>query len=166
MNALVSTPVRAILIAGSAAGALDIAYAMLDAVRRGRSAIRPVQAVASGILGAPAFDGGAKTFLLGLALHFFIAITAAGVYYLASGRLPLLRERVMLPATAFGIAVYLVMNFAVLPLSRVPFSLSHSPATLLTGFVSHVLLVGLPVAVVTRAAWNVRREAATRPTLR
>ena len=58
--------------------------------------------------------------------------------------------------TIFGICVYLVMNFVVLPLSAVPFKLSYPPATLFQGFVSHAILVGIPIALAVR--WADRRD--------
>jgi uncharacterized membrane protein YagU involved in acid resistance len=112
--------------------------------------VRAVQAVASGLLGAGAFEGGAATFSLGLALHFLIACSAAAVYYLVSRRFSLLRERVILPGAVFGVLVYLFMNFIVLPLSAVPFKLSYPPMTLAVGFLSHILLIGFPIAAAVR----------------
>ena len=44
----------------------------------------------------------------------------------------------------------LFMNFIVLPLSAFPFKLTYPPATLLRGFVSHGLLVGLPIALASK----------------
>lgn len=151
----------AIVAGGALAGSLDIVYAMVAALLRGRSPFRTVQAVASGLLGARAFEGGVATFLLGLLAHFTIALGAAGVYYLASRRLSWLRDRVVLPGALFGIAVYLCMNFVVLPLSRVPFKLAYPPRVLIEGFISHALLVGLPIAICIRRAWQ-RRDPTTR----
>src|SRR6476661_2493078 len=44
-------------------------------------------AIAAGLLGRQAFHGGAGTYILGVLLHFFIAFSAAAVYYGASRRL-------------------------------------------------------------------------------
>ena len=43
--------------------------------------------IAGGLLGRQAFQGGAGTYILGVVLHFFIACSAAAVYYGASRRL-------------------------------------------------------------------------------
>ncbi|HXJ44011.1 MAG TPA: hypothetical protein VNH18_32290, partial [Bryobacteraceae bacterium] len=43
--------------------------------------------IAAGLLGRQAFQGGAGTYVLGVLLHFFIACSAAAVYYAASRRL-------------------------------------------------------------------------------
>jgi hypothetical protein len=42
------------------------------------------------------------------------------------------------------------MNFVVLPLSAVPFKLTYSPQVIAQGFVSHALLVGIPIALCVR----------------
>jgi hypothetical protein len=41
-------------------------------------------------------------------------------------------------------------NFVVLPLSAVPFHLKYTPQSLLQGFVSHALLVGIPIDLCVR----------------
>lgn len=151
---------KTILLAGLTAGVLDIGYAMIDATARGRSAARPVQAVASGLLGAPAFDQGAVSFGLGLALHMMIACGAAAVYFLTSTRIALLRTKVLLPGALFGMLVYLFMNFVVLPLSAVPFTLRYPPHVLLIGFLVHIFLVGIPIAWFVRRGWTETEGAA------
>jgi hypothetical protein len=143
-------PLAAIFAGGLTAGTLDIVYACLSAHLRGRSPFRTVQAVASGLLGSDAFAGGWPTFLLGLLAHFTIALGAATVFYLASRYLAPVRRHLLVSGLLFGIGVYLCMNFVVLPLSAVPFELSYPPRVLLEGFVSHALLVGLPIALCVR----------------
>jgi hypothetical protein len=49
-------------------------------------------AIAGGLLGREAFQGGAGTYVLGVVLHFFIACSAAAVYYGASRRLVFMKE--------------------------------------------------------------------------
>ncbi len=52
-------------------------------------------AIAGGLLGRQAFHGGAGTYILGVLLHFFIACSAAAIYYAASRKLVFLTERPM-----------------------------------------------------------------------
>jgi hypothetical protein len=141
-------PVRTVLLAGAIAGALDISAACgFYGLTRGVSPVRILQSVASGLLGAASFTGGAPTAALGLCLHFFIATGAATVYYLASRRLDLLTRRPAIAGPLYGVGVYFFMQYVVLPLSAVakrPFSLS----TTLTQLVIHILCVGLPIAFV------------------
>lgn len=134
----------AILGAGLVAGALDLIAAFVNS--RG-GPVRTLQAIASGLLGADSYRGGWATALLGAGLHFLIAIAAAAVYYAASRRLKILTSRPVLCGLLYGIAVYLVMNLIVLPLSAFPHRLSYPLVALATGLLIHMFLVGLPIAL-------------------
>ena len=68
----------------------------------------------------------------------------------ASLRVPRLRSQAMACGTVYGILVYLVMNFVVLPLSAFPFHLSYPLPRLLEGFISHAFFVGIPIALAAR----------------
>jgi len=143
-------PYRAILWGGLIAGALDILAAFIQAGLRGRSPVRILYAIASGLLGADAFEGGAPIAALGALLHFVIAFGAATVYVVVSRKLRVLVERPVLCGLLYGIAVYLFMNFIVLPLSAIPFELSYTPAALATGMFIIMFCVGLPIALIAR----------------
>jgi hypothetical protein len=135
--------------AGLASGVLDITAAFLTWLPRGVSPYRLLQAIASGLLGIKAFHGGWSTAILGAALHFFIAFSVATVFYVASRKLKFMTEHAILSGVAFGIAVYVVMNWIVLPLSRVqpmPFSLSRTTVAVVT----HMVCVGLPISLIIR----------------
>jgi len=103
-------------------------------------------AIAGGLLGKQAFDGGVGTYALGVFLHYFIACSAAATYYAASRKLPFLTEYPLVCGLFFGAAVEDFMRFVVLPLSalhsRGPYKLSD----LLLGLVFHMVLVGLPIS--------------------
>ena len=144
------TASRAILLGGFIAATLDITYAILRIF--GRSAEWVLQSVASGWQGMRAFSGGAASAALGLASHYSILVVAAGLYYLASRRIAFLTTHAVIAGALFGVMVYLFMNFAVLPLSAFPFTLKYPPATLLEGFASHAIFVGIPIALSIRAA--------------
>lgn len=110
-------------------------------------------AIAGGLLGRGAFNGGAGTYILGIALHFFIACSAAAVYYGASLKLGFLKEYPLVCGLFFGAAVEDFMRFVVLPLSalhsRGPYKLND----LVLGLVVHMVVVGLPIS------YSVRRFA-------
>jgi hypothetical protein len=140
---------RSIAAGGLAAGALDITAAFLVYGLRGASPVRILQSIASGLYGAVAFQGGARTAALGLLLHFVIATTAAGVYSIASTRVGVLVRRPFVCGALYGIAVYLFMNLVVLPLSAVakrPFS----PRDAAILVVIHMTCVGIPIALAAR----------------
>jgi uncharacterized membrane protein YagU involved in acid resistance len=139
-----------ILVGGLIAAVLDIIYAIILTVRGGHSAINTLQAIASGLIGVEAFQGGIAAAALGIFLHCAILVVAAGVYYEASLRLPILRTRAVISGLLFGVLVYLFMNFIVIPLSAIPFTITYTPSKLAQGFISHAILVGLPISLTAR----------------
>lgn len=135
---------------GLIAGTLDICAAFLNAwLRAGVGPTRVLHAVASGLLGAEAFQGGAKTAVLGLALHFLIATIWTVVFYFASRQLLFLVERPVTFGLLYGVVVYLLMNFVVLPLSNV----ASRPSPISSRLINMLIImfcVGLPIALIVR----------------
>ncbi len=145
-----SARVQAILAGGLLAAVLDAVDALVAyKLAFGMTLVAIYQFVASGLLGQAAYGGGAATALLGLAIHFLVAFSAAAAFVLASERLPLLRRDAARWGPLFGLGVFVVMSFVVIPLSRIPAS-SPSLPLLLNGLIGHALLVGLPIALAAR----------------
>ena len=143
-----------ILLGGLVAGTFDITYAIVFSyLRRGVLPSRVLQSVASGLLGAEAYDGGAPTAALGLALHFFIALVAAAVFVLASRYLPVLVRSPVLTGAVYGAAIYVFMNWVVLPLSRIGPRPFPALIVLVTGLLVHMFLIGVPIALAARRAY-------------
>jgi hypothetical protein len=138
------------LAGGLCAGILDIVYAFVLSGLDGGSPLGVLRSVASGLLGAAAFKGGLPAAALGLVLHLGINVVAASIYLFAARRAAFMRAHYLLCGSIFGVLVYLTMNFVVLPLSAIPFHLKYPPEALLQGFVSHALLVGIPIALCVR----------------
>jgi hypothetical protein len=110
-------------------------------------------AIAGGLLGPGAFNGGAGTYILGVALHFFIACSAAAVYYGASLKLGFLKEYPLVCGLFFGAAVEDFMRFVVLPLSALHARGPYKLHDLVLGLAVHMVVVGLPIS------YSVRRFA-------
>jgi hypothetical protein len=102
--------------------------------------------IAGGLLGKQAFNGGVGTYVLGVALHFLIALSAAATYYAASRRLEFLREYPLICGLFFGAAVEEVMRLVVLPLSALHARGPYKLDDLLLGLGVHMVVVGLPIA--------------------
>ena len=135
----------AVLLAGLAAGVGDTLLA-IGLFHVGPAVI--YRSVASGLVGREAaIRGGLLTAALGMLLHFFIATTAAALYFAAAARLKLLREQAVPCGLAFGVAVYFFMKQVVVPLS-----LARPSPFAWALLVGHALLVGLPIALVARQA--------------
>ena len=142
---------EAILWGGLLAGIFDALYATSIWALRGVAPARVWQGVASGLLGREAaVQGGLPTALLGITIHFFIALTAAAVYVTASRFLPLLRTHAVPCGLAFGLMVWAFMSQVVIPLSRMTRRPSTGPFftwDLLGAWAIHMLGVGLPIAL-------------------
>jgi uncharacterized membrane protein YagU involved in acid resistance len=141
-----------ILYGGLVVGVLDISDAMaFFGIRNGVTPTRVLQSVAGGLLGRASFSGGLKTALLGLLLHFLIAFILATVYYVAVSILPLLIRHAVSAGLIYGVIVYFVMTYVVVPHSAVgPRSAPIPWGVFLNGIIGHALLVGLPIALIAR----------------
>ncbi len=140
---------RTILLGGLIVGTLDALDAMIFFTLRGIRPLSIFQAVAGGVLGRSAFRGGWPTFVLGLAIHFFIATCVVATYYAASRRVEALRRHAVACGLVYGVGVYLFMSFVVVPLSAAAGAPRVLPVVL-NGIVGHALLVGLPAALISR----------------
>lgn len=145
-----------VLAGGVVAGALDIAYACVFwAIKAGVPARRIFQSVAAGLLGESSFAGGAATAALGLALHFFIATSMSVAYYLAAGRWTVLRDRPVACGAVYGLLLYGVMNYVVVPLSAAGGG-AKNPLWIGLTVLVHVVFIGIPIALFTRRARTFR----------
>ena len=142
----------AIVAGGLVAGAIDITYALGFSALRGVAPTRILQSVASGLLGTPAYQGGAATAALGFVLHFILMMIIAAIFYFASTRLRFLIARPVLWRGLYGFAVYWVMNLVVLPLSAFPSQVKFVPIVVATSLIVHAFGIGVPIAFASRAA--------------
>ncbi len=135
--------------AGAVCGTMDITAALVVYGSFGLKPVRLLQGIAAGLLGPRSYEGGLRTALLGLFCHYFIAYSAATVYFAASRGMPFLIQHAVLSGTLYGPAVYFFMQYVVIPLSatsRRPFSVRM----MVIGVVIHICCVGLPIALLVR----------------
>jgi len=130
-------------------GTLDISDAFIFYCLRGVPPIRILQGIASGALGCAAFGMGHRSALLGLFFHFFIAFCATSVFLLAARKLPL-AHRPWLYGAFFGVALYIVMNYIVLPLSKIGLRPTPPLVPLVNGVAALVFCIGIPLAFIAR----------------
>ncbi|MFL6245921.1 MAG: hypothetical protein ACJ74H_07855 [Thermoanaerobaculia bacterium] len=140
---------KRILLATLVVGALDITEVIVFYGLKGIAPTRILQSVATGLLGRSAFEGGIPTALLGLALHYFIAFVVVCVYFFASHKIAVLGEYPVVMGAVYGLLVYVVMNFVVLPLSAAGPPRFTVPAVLNQLF-AHVFCIGIPTALIVR----------------
>src|SRR5437660_2085828 len=118
---------KAVILGGVVAGAFDITYAFIFYGMRGIPATRILQSIASGLLGQASYSGGLASAALGLLLHFCIAIVAAATFNVLSQRFTWLVQHAFVSGAIFGLCIYAVMNFIVVPLSAFPHKLAFPP---------------------------------------
>ena len=141
----------AILWGGAIAGAFDLTYTTLFYSFRGVKPIRVSQSIASGLLGPKAYEGGFPTAILGVVLHFVIAIGAAAVFYLVSRKLTFLTQKPILWGPLYGAAIYFFMHLVVLPLAANPrFRTTTISIATISDFAVHVILIGPSIALAAR----------------
>lgn len=162
---------QAIAAGGLTAAALDIIYAFVvyGPLSYGLSPMQVLQSVAAGWLGRDlARAGGWETATLGAATHILIALTMATVFVFAARKIASLAARPVIAGLGYGLILYIVMNYVVVPLSaahkaqRFPMSLAEAierlqvavtalrpddPMMLLGTMLTHTVFVGLPIAV-------------------
>jgi hypothetical protein len=138
----------AIVTAGLVVGVLDISSAFVIWWQRGVGLQRGLQGIAAGLLGGKSFEGGVATAALGLALHFFVAFVVVTVFYLASRNVRFLTKQPFVSGVLYGIGVYIVMYWFVLPTAFPTFR--HRLWNELLAIAIHICLIGLPCTFIVR----------------
>jgi uncharacterized membrane protein YagU involved in acid resistance len=110
-----STPV-AILLGGLIAGTLDIGAAALI---NGRNPLVILLVIASGLLGKASFQGGLPAAILGLVLQLMMSLLIAAIFVLVSNRFPELKQHWIAAGLIYGVGIFVVMNYLVVPLSEI-----------------------------------------------
>ena len=105
---------NAIFVGGLSAGTVDIfSPALIYLV----SPVLICKAIASGLLGKPAFSGGWGVVVLGMLLQWAMSVIIAAIFVAAWKRLAWMRRDWRLAGLLYGVPVYLVMTYVVRPLS-------------------------------------------------
>jgi len=143
---------RAILYGGFVAGSLDIlAAALINRV----DPLIIMRAIASGLLGRAAFQGGLPVAMLGLLLQWAMSLLIAAIFVFAAARLAWLGRHWVAAGLLYGVVVFVVMEYVVVPLSAA--AKPHFTALSLLENLLAMELFGLIVAFFAR---GVRRRSA------
>lgn len=141
----------AILAGGLIAGTIDIGAAAL--INR----VDPrliLHFIAGGVQGAAALHGGAASAWLGLFLQWGMSLVIAAVFVLAALRLRWLTARPVLAGLAYGVVVFLVMNYVVMFFSAWH-RINHFPPDKFVMNLVAMLVFGLIVAFCARRVLGV-----------
>ena len=139
---------KPILVAALVCGTLDILFAMILTLWRGREISAMLRFVASGPV-PQATEWGAFGSFLGLAVHFTLMGIMVAAFVIAARHVPALTDRPWLSGLIFGLVTYAAMNLIVVPL-RFPAAWPPKALSVSTQLFAHVVLVGWPTAFITR----------------
>ncbi|HZZ40376.1 MAG TPA: hypothetical protein VFE06_14670 [Acidobacteriaceae bacterium] len=132
------------------AGTLDISENLIFNAFRHVTPEQIFQYIASGLTGPWAFRAGMVSVVLGVAIHYTIALAWTALYFIAAGRWRVLVRRPVVCGLVYGALVYVAMNFVVLPLTRVPHArVAMSVASRVSGVLALLFCIGVTVAVLT-----------------
>ena len=95
---------------------------------------------------------------LGLVVHFAIMAIMVAVYVLAASRIPALNRYWWIAGPIYGVGLWLVMYWVVMPLRWESYQTPSEALPILKQLISHCLLTGLPIAWITA-----RSQRAIRP---
>jgi uncharacterized membrane protein YagU involved in acid resistance len=133
----------AILLAGLIAGTIDVGAASLIS---GHDPVFIIHVIAAGLIGkAAAFSGGAGTAMLGLFLQWAMSVVIAAIFVFGTSFFPAIARMWIVAGLGYGVIVFFVMNYVVVPLSafhRVP---RFTPASFAENMAA-MLLFGLIIA--------------------
>jgi uncharacterized membrane protein YagU involved in acid resistance len=127
-------------------GTLDALAAMLISYKIPPAII--FKFIASGWFGRPAMSGGNEMVLAGLIFHYLIAaIFSVSLFLLYPNIIKVLKNK-YLTGFIYGLAIWAIMNYLVLPFTNIPKSHgSLNLVGLLKGIAALVICVGLPIAL-------------------
>ncbi|MRG48827.1 hypothetical protein GFS24_27200 [Chitinophaga sp. SYP-B3965] len=145
----VQRPVLATVFIGLTVGLLDGAAAVISSfLRSGVTPDKVFRYISSALLGKDAYSGDGGIIALGVFLHFVVAYIWGAIFFTAYPRVRLLQQNRWLVGCAYGLFVWLMMNFVVLRFTRTP-QLKFSWEGAVVGWGIHMLCVGLPIVLIT-----------------
>jgi uncharacterized membrane protein SirB2 len=139
--------IAAILAGGFMAATFDFFAAMLI---YGGTASGVAKAIARGWFGMAVKAMPPIVDVIGIASHYGILLIAASIFVPTSLRFPVLRQRAWITGPLFGVCIYIVMHFVIVPLSQAPPS-SPKGIQFVEEFCGHLFVIGLPIALWARA---------------
>jgi uncharacterized membrane protein YagU involved in acid resistance len=144
--------VIAILLGGLIAGALDITYACVHyGLVYDFPPTRIFQSVAAGVYGGEAARaGGLTTAGIGLALHMLLTTVMAAFFVAWTRMVPALNRWPLLAGPTYGLAIFALMQFVVLPLSAAGGGNHPEGQFLLGGLLIHAFGVGYVIALIAK----------------
>lgn len=150
---------KAIARATLVAGTLDLLSAAVLTLLAGRPVAGMLSRIAAGPFGDGMVNAGMPAALLGVAVHFVLMGIFAAIFAFVAARLPVVVRNPIPAGIAYGLAVYVVMYWIVVPLRWPPKSMALTFDKVGVPILIHILLVGLPISVMICRALRERGDA-------
>jgi hypothetical protein len=149
---------KTLAITGFIAGTLDITAATVHFLIRNPTLTFSdlLVRITSGALGKEAFNGNPAMPVYGLLIHYFIAYSFTFLFFILFGKISVLRKQPVVSGLLYGIVVWAIMQYIILPLFNVPTAPVRSVNTVI-GIVILMFMIGLTSAI---GAGNYYRKAA------
>lgn len=142
---------KAFVLSVLVAGSLDISDALLFYRLRGTPFHLLLQVIASGLLGPLALQLGLYGAWIGLAIHYTITASWTALFLAVARRFPALLRHALPVGAAYGIVIYLVMNYLVLPLTHEVVHPAFRLPVFANAVLALILCMGIPIALISKA---------------
>jgi hypothetical protein len=139
---------KPIVVATLVCGTLDILFAMILTLIRGKQIGNMLRFVASGPF-PDATQWGTAGAVAGLAVHYTLMAIMVSVFVIAARNFPALTAQPLLWGLIYGLITYVAMNLIVVPL-RFPAAWPPKAMAIATQLFAHIVLVGWPLAYISR----------------
>lgn len=129
------------------AGTFDILLVFLESYLLNN--IKPeivLKFITSGLIGVKAFEPNKLLVMLGLMIHYAITAIVAIIYIKPNTFNQFKINNKYLSGILYGLCVWLIMNFIVIPLSNTP-TLNRSIFEIAISIIIQIVAVGLPIAL-------------------
>ncbi len=135
-----------VLKAGLIVGTLDILAALIQFyIKTNKNPVTVLNFIASGVFGKDAFTGGTKMAAFGLFFHYLIAFCFTLLFFKLYPKLKGLTHNIFLLGFAYGLFIWLAMQFIVLPLSQAP-AMKMNIQGAVTAILILILCIGIPLS--------------------
>jgi len=105
--------------------------------------------IASGWFGKEAMSGGTSMILCGLIFHYLIAAFFTITLFWLYPRIAIVLKNKYLIGILYGLIIWLIMNYVVLPMTNITKTHGHLElVSLLKGIAALIICIGLPVALI------------------
>ena len=150
---------KAIIRAWLIVGTLDIIAAFLQYyLKTKNSPVIVLQYIASGVFGDDAYTGGLQMTIWGLLFHYVIALAFTALFFRLFRALPFIRRMGVLSGILYGIFMWSVTQFIVIPLSNIPGVAPLKATSVATAVAILIICIGIPLYYLARNAYGPIRK--------